>query len=139
MTFPGRLLSFMFFTSSITGTVRKKNAFAVCICLCYHTHLIKSLKILTCNIFLCKYLILQCGHLRPNISGCQYDSTALSDHSPTSLFYSGSQLPKRANRWCLHPRWLQNSEFIKFVGEHIDAYFTTNTDQTSASTRWEAK
>ena len=40
----------------------KKKAFAACICLRYHTHLIKSLKILTCNIFLCKYLILQCGH-----------------------------------------------------------------------------
>ena len=41
-----------------------EKAFTVCISLCYHTHLIKSLKILTCNIFLCKYLILQCGHPR---------------------------------------------------------------------------
>ena len=29
-------------------------------------------------------------------------------------------------------------KFIQFVGEHIDVYFTTNTEQTSASTRWEA-
>ena len=55
------LVGYFFFTSRVTCTVRKK-AFAVCICLCYHTHIIKSLKILMCNIFLCKYLILQCGH-----------------------------------------------------------------------------
>lgn len=76
--------------------------------------------------------------LLPNISGCHYDSMVLSDHSPTSLFYSAPQLHRRTNRWQLHPRWLQNSEFIKFVGEHIDLYFTTNTDQTSATIRWEA-
>ena len=55
------LLSF-FFLPAVLQTLFEKKAFAVCICLCYHTHLIESLKILTCNIFLCKYLILQCGH-----------------------------------------------------------------------------
>ena len=50
---------FFFLTICVTGTVRGKS---ICsISLCYYTHLIKSLKILTCNIFLCKYLILQCG------------------------------------------------------------------------------
>lgn len=62
----------------------------------------------------------------------------MSDHSPTSLFYIDSKLAKGSPRWCLHPNWLQNPDFIKFVGEQIDLYFTTNTDQTSAATRWEA-
>lgn len=76
--------------------------------------------------------------LLPNIASCIYDSIVLSDHSPTSLFYKDSQLIKGSSRWRLHPKWLQDSDFIKFVGEHIDVYFAINTDQTSAATRWEA-
>lgn len=56
----------------------------------------------------------------------------LSDQSPISLLYKESQTTKSS------PRWLQNSEFIKFVGEQIDLYFTINTAQTSAAIRWEA-
>ena len=60
----------------------------------------------------CTAYFLVSRSLLPNISGCQYDSTALSDHSPTSLLYSGSQLPRRANRWRWHLRWLQNSSLF---------------------------
>ena len=38
----------------------------------------------------------------------------------------------------MHPRWLQDPDFLRYVVVHIDVYFTLNTDQTSASTRWEA-
>lgn len=38
----------------------------------------------------------------------------------------------------MHPKWLQDSDFIKFVGEHIDLYFSINTNQTTATIRWEA-
>ena len=41
-------------------------------------------------------------------------------------------------KWRLHPKWIQNSNFIRFIGEHIDVYFSVNTNQTSASMRWEA-
>lgn len=76
--------------------------------------------------------------LLSNIESCIYDSAVLSDHSPVSLLYIESQTIKSPPRWRLQPRWLQNSEFIKFVGEQIDLYFTLNTDQTSAAIRWEA-
>ncbi len=38
----------------------------------------------------------------------------------------------------LQVRWLQNPDFVKFVGAKTDSYFELNTDQTSASMRWEA-
>lgn len=74
----------------------------------------------------------------PNIDSCIYDSDVLSDHSPTSLYYIDSKLTKGSPRWRLHLNWLQNPDFIKCVGEQIDLYFATNTDQTSATIRWEA-
>ncbi len=73
-----------------------------------------------------------------NIDSCIYDSAVLSDHCPTSLFYKESKLTKGSSRWRLQPHWPQNPDFIKFVGEQIDLYFTMNTDQTSATIRWEA-
>lgn len=33
---------------------------------------------------------------------------------------------------------MQDSKFLKFLGEQIDNYFELNTTQTSATTRWEA-
>lgn len=76
--------------------------------------------------------------LLSKVEKCIHDSIVLSDHAPISLFYRDTQLPKRSTRWRLHPRWLQDPDFIEYVGTHIDNYFTTNTDQTSASIRWEA-
>ena len=76
--------------------------------------------------------------LPPSITNCIYDSIVLSDHAPTSLYYNDSQLTKGSSSWRLHPKWLQDSDFIKFVGEHIDIYFAINTHQTSAAIRWEA-
>ena len=76
--------------------------------------------------------------LLPSVASCVYDSIVLSDHAPTSLYYNASQLTKGSSSWRLHPKWLQDSDFIKFVGEHIDIYFAINTHQTSAAIRWEA-
>uniref|UniRef100_A0A3B3IB68 Reverse transcriptase domain-containing protein n=1 Tax=Oryzias latipes TaxID=8090 RepID=A0A3B3IB68_ORYLA len=41
-------------------------------------------------------------------------------------------------RWCLHLKWLKDENFVEFIGNKIDEYFTINTTQTSASVRWEA-
>uniref|UniRef100_A0A669E357 Reverse transcriptase domain-containing protein n=1 Tax=Oreochromis niloticus TaxID=8128 RepID=A0A669E357_ORENI len=76
--------------------------------------------------------------LLPNITKCIYDSIVLSDHAPTSLFYKVEQVNSRSNKWRLHPKWIHDSDFIKFVGEHIDLYFSINTTQTTAAIRWEA-
>lgn len=76
--------------------------------------------------------------LLPNINNCVYDSIVLSDHAPSSLFYDDLQLNRCSSNWRLHPKWLHNSDFIKFVGEHIDIYFSLNTNQTTAAIRWEA-
>ncbi len=76
--------------------------------------------------------------LLPNINNCKHDSVVLSDHAPSSLLYKNIQSNKHSTKWRLHPKWLQNSDFIKFIGEHIDVYFSINTNQTSASIRWEA-
>ena len=76
--------------------------------------------------------------LLPSITNCIYDSIVLSDHAPTSLFYNVEQLNRRSANWRLHPKWIQDSDFIKFVGEHIDLYFLINTNQTTATIRWEA-
>lgn len=73
-----------------------------------------------------------------NIESCVYDSAVLSDHSPTSLLYIDTKLHKGPSNWRLNHRWLQNSDFIKFIGAQIDLYFATNIDQTSAIIRWEA-
>lgn len=73
-----------------------------------------------------------------NIDSCVYDSAVLSDHSPTSLLYIDSKLHKGSPNCRLNHRWLQNSDFIKFIGAQIDLYFATNIDQTSAIIRWEA-
>jgi len=62
----------------------------------------------------------------------------LSDHAPVSLFYKDIQSNKHSTKWRLHPKWLQKSDFIRFIDEHIDVYFSVNTNQTSASMRWEA-
>jgi hypothetical protein len=83
------------------------------------------------------YFLVSCS-LLPNVAGSGYDIIVLSDHSPVSLFYMDTKLVKRSSRWCLHPRWLQDPDVLHYVGVHIDVYFTLNTDQTSASTRWEA-
>lgn len=76
--------------------------------------------------------------LLPSITNCIYDSIVLSDHAPTSLFYNVVQLNRHSANWHLLPKWLQDSDFIKFVGEHIDLYFSINTNETTAAVRWEA-
>ena len=41
-------------------------------------------------------------------------------------------------RFCFQSRWLQNPDFVKYIDGKIDEYFSLNTNQTSASVKWEA-
>lgn len=74
----------------------------------------------------------------PKLSKCMYESIVLSDHAPTSLSYNTEQANRQLNIWRLHPKWLQNSDFLKFIGEKIDLYFSVISNQTSAAIRFEA-
>lgn len=42
------------------------------------------------------------------------------------------------SNWRFKAIWLQNEDFVTFIKSRIDLYFEFNTDQTGASTRWEA-
>lgn len=76
--------------------------------------------------------------LLPNITNSTYDSIVLSDHAPTSLFYKTELVHRRSTTCRLHPKWLHDSGFIKFIGDHIALYFSINTSQTTAAIRWDA-
>lgn len=71
------------------------------------------------------------------ISNCKYSSIVLSDHASLSLKYTLRTIIKSPSRWRLNIKWLHNPEFLDFVGNQIDIFFEFNTNQTSASIRWE--
>lgn len=72
------------------------------------------------------------------ITSSWYDSILISDHAPTSFLFKLPSMLHHSPRWWLQPSWLRDPEFIKFIGTQIDLFFENNTDQTSASVRWEA-
>lgn len=78
------------------------------------------------------------NNLFPRITDCVYDSFVISDHGPASLIYNDPKLVRGAPGWRLHPKWLNDPSFLKFVETQIDYYFDNNKGDTSASTRWEA-
>ena len=41
-------------------------------------------------------------------------------------------------RFHFQSSWLQNLEFVKYIDGKIEEYFSLNTNQTSASVKWEA-
>ncbi len=76
--------------------------------------------------------------LLSHVNECGYDSIVLSDHAPISLTLHIPGLARSPPRWRLQTKWLQDPNFVKFLGDNIDSYFCMNTDQTSAGVRWEA-
>lgn len=76
--------------------------------------------------------------LLSQIKRCWYDSIVISDHAAISLNMHIERFVHNPPSWRLQVRWLQDPDFVKHVGTKIDSYFELNTDQTSASTRWEA-
>ena len=83
-------------------------------------------------------LFLVSASLVSRIKDCVYDSILISDHAPNSLVYVDPGRMRDPPKWRFEHRWLQNPEIISFLGEQIDTYFATNTDETSATIRWEA-
>lgn len=75
--------------------------------------------------------------LLSRIKQCQYDSIVISDHAAISLNVYMDNFTHKQFRWRFQARWLQNSNFVQFIGEKIDNYFELNTDQTCAAMRWE--
>ncbi len=71
------------------------------------------------------------------VSKCWYDSILISDHAAVSFSLNFSNFVCRSRRWRLHITWMRDPEFLDFIGTQIDYYFEINTNQTSASVRWE--
>lgn len=73
-----------------------------------------------------------------NVANCWYDSIVISDHAAASMEISLGIFAQHSQRWRFQIYWLQDSSFLKFMGACIDNYFLLNTDETTASVRWEA-
>lgn len=76
--------------------------------------------------------------LFPQIYDVIYESIVISDHGPVKLTYDMPKLIKGPYRCRLHPKWLHDTKFMKLVGASIDKFFNMNTNETTASVRWEA-
>ena len=56
----------------------------------------------------------------------------ISDHAPCCLVYVDKKLTKDRARWHFYHKWLQDEEFVKYIGEQIEEFIEHNTTQTSA-------
>lgn len=54
------------------------------------------------------------------------------------MSYADRSLVKDPPRWSLNKKWLLDENFIKYVGNEIDNYFKDNTNETTASIKWDA-
>lgn len=75
--------------------------------------------------------------LLSNVKKCWYNSIVISDHATVSMEIHLGRF-ERCSRWRLQVYLLQDPVFVKFVESCIDRYFELNTDETTASIRWEA-
>ena len=78
------------------------------------------------------------NQLFSQIYDTKYETIVISDHGPVKLIYDMTKIIKGSCRWRLHPKWLHDTNFLEFVGTNIDEFFKINTNETSASVRWEA-
>lgn len=74
-----------------------------------------------------------------NIDKCWYDGILLSDHAPISLIVQVLNKIFSPPRFHFQSKWLQYPEFVEFLDGKIDEYFSFNTNQTSASIKWEGR
>ena len=72
------------------------------------------------------------------IKDCTYDSILISDHATNNLVYADSGLRRDPPKWKFQQKWINDAELMAFLEEQIDLFFTVNTDETSACTKWEA-
>ena len=76
--------------------------------------------------------------LRSKIEDCHYNSIVISDHAPVCLIYNDPNLMADPPKWRFQQKWLLDTSFLEYIGQQIDFYFSINTNETSACTRWEA-
>ena len=76
--------------------------------------------------------------LVPNVKNCYYNSIIIFDHATVSIEYSANKEFCGPSRWKFDNKWLQDHDFICFMGQHIDLFFLVNTTETSSLIRWEA-
>lgn len=84
------------------------------------------------------YYFLISSELWSKIHNCFYDNIVISDHAPYYLVYVDKKLTKDPSRWHFQHKWLQDEEFVKYIGKQIDEFFEINTTQISACTKWGA-
>lgn len=72
------------------------------------------------------------------IQDCSYGSILISDHGLCYMIYTDKNLIRDPPRWTLSQKWLQDDDFVKYVGTEIDNYFKDNTTQTTACVKWDA-
>ena len=75
--------------------------------------------------------------LLPNVKKCWYNTIVISDHAAVSMEIQLG-MSEHCSRWRLQAYLLQDPAFVKFVESCINNYFELNTDETTASIRWEA-
>ena len=76
--------------------------------------------------------------LAANVQDCGHKGIVISDHALLFLHYRLTSHARGQTVWRLSPRWLHDQNFLYFVKTNIEFFFATNTDETSASIRWEA-
>ncbi len=92
----------------------------------------------TCQTFSRIDYYLVSASLVSTVSRCWYDSIIISDHASVSFILNMPKSLSYSTRWRLQAFWLRDPTFIEFIGTQIDYYFENNTNQTSATIRWEA-
>lgn len=90
------------------------------------------------NTFSCIDYFLISNFIVSKVKDCIYKSILISDHALILLKYSALPAFKGQTAWHLKPLWQQNPKFLEYVGTNMEDYFVTNTNETSASIRWEA-
>lgn len=73
-----------------------------------------------------------------NVQEYGHKGIVISDHALIFLLYRLTSYARGQRVWRLSPRWLQDQNFLKFVETNIEVFFAINTNETSASIRWEA-
>lgn len=56
-----------------------------------------------------------------------YDDIVISDHAPCCLVFREETLSADPPRWRFQHKWLQDEEFVNYIGKQIDDFFQINT------------
>lgn len=75
----------------------------------------------------------------PNITGCQYNSIVISDHSPVQIDVIFPECPRPRRTWRLDPLLMSKDSFKNMLSEQIDYFLNLNqTPEIQMNVLWEA-